>query len=77
MPKERVTVTVRREHTAIALTPAGEEIILYRGNLGQHQRNPTWDWETVTIGTSCRCTIISADRVDRRRRGVEIDILDP
>ncbi len=77
MAPEVVTVIETREHTAVALTEDGEEIILYRGNLQSFQRNPKWDFATISIGTQCRVTIVSSVKPRERRRGIEILILTP
>ncbi len=77
MAPEVVTVIETREHTAVAITEEGEEIILYRGNLQSFQRNSKWDFDTLTIGSQCKVTIISPEKPRMRRRGIEILILTP
>lgn len=77
MTKVRCTVTQLAEHTVVALTPDGEEVTVYRGNLQRYQRNAAWDWETITIGTHVLGTIVEPDRVKMRRRLIEVLIVEP
>lgn len=77
MAQEVITVTVRSEHSAVGITEEGVECTLYRGNLQRHQRNPKWDWETITIGTQVKATLVTSVKPRERLRGIEILIITP
>ena len=77
MAQELITVITKQEHTAIAVTTSGEEVLVYRRNLQRHQRSPVWGWETISIATQCRATLIEPEKEHMRRRAIEVLIIDP